>query len=127
MELSERPLGDRGDGDTVLVDVTGAVGRDTSAPTELLGRVRDLVTRGYKNILLNLAQVTYMDSVMLGALVQGYVSSAKQGSSLKLVQPPPRVRELLTVTKLNTVFEMLEAEAGLQPLGGGHGEPADRP
>jgi anti-sigma B factor antagonist len=118
MELSERELGDKR-GDTVLVDVSGdIVGRGTDAPTEFLARVKHLLARGYKNILLNVAQVTYMDSVMLGALVQGYVSSAKQGSSLKLVEPPPRVRELLSVTKLDTVFEMLEAEAALQPFGG---------
>jgi anti-anti-sigma regulatory factor len=68
-----------------------------------------------------------MDSVMLGALVQGYVSSVKQGASLKLVETPARVRELLTVTKLNTVFEMLEAEAALQPLGDRPSQPADTP
>ena len=125
MELNERPVGDTGQ--AVIVELSGPVGRDSGAAGVLLTRLKRLIAHGYKTILLNVAQVTYMDSVMLGALVQGYVSSAKQGSSLKLVQPPPRVRELLTVTKLNTVFEMLEAEAGLQPLGGGHGGPADKP
>jgi anti-anti-sigma regulatory factor len=62
-----------------------------------------------------------MDSVMLGAIVQGYVSSAREGSSLKIVDPPPRVRELFTMTKLNTVFEMLEAEAAMRPLRGPSG------
>lgn len=114
MDLQERQVGVAGE--TVVVDVTGPVGRDTGAAPELLTRLKALIGRGYKNILLNVAQVTYMDSVMLGAIVQGYVTSAKHGSNLKLVDPPPRVRELFTMTKLNTVFEMLEAEAALQPL-----------
>jgi anti-sigma B factor antagonist len=114
VELSERPVGEGGQ--AVIVEISGPVGRDSGASAVLLTRLKGLLGRGYKTILLNLAQVTYLDSVMLGAIVQGYVSSARQGSSLKLVDSPPRVRELFAVTKLNTVFEMLEAEAALQPL-----------
>jgi anti-sigma B factor antagonist len=116
VELNERTIGDTGE--AVIVELSGPAGRDTGAAAVLLTRLKGLISNGYKTILLNLAQVTYMDSVMLGAIVQGFVSSSREGSSLKIVDPPPRVRELFTVTKLNTVFEMLEAEAALGPLRG---------
>src|SRR5579862_5448848 len=102
MELHERVVGE-----TVVVELTGAIPRDSGAPSVLLSGLKRLVSQGYKTILLNLAQVAYMDSVMLGAMVQGYASSVKQGSTVKLVNASARMQELLSVTKLDTVFEML--------------------
>ena len=104
MDFHERIIGT-----VVVVDVRGLV-KDAAASTMLREKVRALLAEGYKSILLNLADITYVDSVWLGAMVQGYVSAARQGAVLKLLHGTPRFRDLLSVTNLDTVFDLFESE-----------------
>ena len=96
------------DGVTV-VDLSGRIilGEPTSTLRELF---RDLVGRGQKKILLNLADVNYIDSSGLGTLVMGYTTLTSQQGQLKLVNLTKRVHDLLQLTKLLTVFEVFDNE-----------------
>ena len=104
MDLQERIIGK-----VVVVDVRGVV-KDVAAHTILHDKVRSLLAQGYKSILLNVAEVTYVDSVWLGAMVEGYVSAIGQGGALKLLHGTSRLRELLRVTRLDTVLDLFESE-----------------
>ncbi|MBI4459437.1 MAG: STAS domain-containing protein [Acidobacteria bacterium] len=97
------------DGVTV-VDISGRIilGEPTSTLREML---RDMAARGQKRILLNLGDVTYIDSSGLGTLVSGYTTLASQQGQLKLLNLTKRVHDLLQLTKLLTVFEVFDDEA----------------
>src|ERR1700723_3087433 len=73
--------------------------------------VRELAKKGRKNILLNLAGVTYVDSSGVGQLVGAMTSARNQGVSLKLLRPNTQVLNLLKMSKLDTVFDIFEDEA----------------
>ena len=73
--------------------------------------VRDLVKQGHKNILLNLRDVTYVDSSGIGELFGCLTTVQSQGGVLKLTNPNERVRNVLHLTKLNTVLDVMEDEA----------------
>lgn len=97
------------DGVTV-VDVSGRItlGEGSSQLRDLL---RDLLDAGQKNILLNLSEVTYIDSAGIGELVAGYTTVASRGGTVKLLGLTNRVKDLLQITKLYTVFDVHETEA----------------
>jgi anti-sigma B factor antagonist len=78
---------------------------------ELHEALRSLVERGERKILLNLADVSYIDSSGLGELVSGYTTLHKAAGELKLFNLSSRVHELMTMTKLLTVFDVYENEA----------------
>jgi anti-sigma B factor antagonist len=84
------------------------LGEETSALRE---KVKSLLNEGKKNIVLNLRNVTLIDSSGLGALVAAYSSTKSGGTSLRLCNLGPRFNELLQITKLYTVFEVFETEA----------------
>jgi anti-sigma B factor antagonist len=92
----------------VVVDCAGRLvfGEETA---ELRDRVRALTTEG-RRIILNLAEVTYIDSGGLGTLVALYTTARNTGASIKLARLTPRVGDLLQVTKLLTVFEVYNGE-----------------
>ena len=92
----------------VVVDCAGRLvfGEETA---ELRDRVRALTTEGSR-IILNLAEVTYIDSGGLGTLVALYTTARNTGASIKLARLTPRVGDLLQVTKLLTVFEVYNSE-----------------
>jgi len=73
--------------------------------------LRELVAKGQKKVLLNLADVSYIDSSGIGELVSGFTSVTNQGGQLKLLNLNKRVQDLLQITKLYTVFEVFEDEA----------------
>lgn len=97
------------DGVTIL-DLSGrlVLGEGTSTLREAL---QELVGRGQKKILLNLGDVSYIDSSGLGALVSGYTTLTGQQGQLKLVNLTRKVHDLLQITKLLTVFEVFDDEA----------------
>jgi anti-sigma B factor antagonist len=97
------------DGITV-VDVSGRItlGEGSSAVRDCL---KDLIAKGDKKILLNLSEVSYIDSSGIGELVSGYTTISNQGGTLKLVGLTKRVKDLLQITKLYTVFDVHEEEA----------------
>jgi anti-sigma B factor antagonist len=70
--------------------------------------VNDLLNSGRKQIVLNLKGVNYIDSSGLSTLIACFISSRKQGGSLKLAHLTTRVRDLMQITRLSTVFESYE-------------------
>ncbi len=97
-------------GDVTVIDAAGRItlGEGASAFRE---RIRELVNNNSKKILLNLGDVTYIDSSGIGELVSGFTTVTNSGGQLKLVGLSKRVKDLLQITKLYTVFEAFEDEA----------------
>ena len=93
-----------------IVDVSGRItlGEGSSSVRDAL---RDLISKGEKKVLLNLSEVSYIDSSGIGELVAGYTTISNQGGTLKLVGLNKRVKDLLQITKLYTVFDVHEEEA----------------
>jgi len=96
-------------GDVTVVDAAGRItlGEGSSALRDVL---RDMVAKGQKKILLNLSEVSYIDSSGIGELVSGFTTVTNQGGSLKLLGLTKRVKDLLQITKLYTVFEVFDDE-----------------
>src|ERR1700738_498465 len=74
--------------------------------------VRELLSKGQKKILLNLGEVTYIDSSGIGELVSAFTTVRNQGGELKLLNLTKKVHDLLHITKLYTVFDVKDDEAG---------------
>lgn len=72
--------------------------------------VADILKAGGKKIVLNLADVNYIDSSGVGELVSTYTTVAKHGGQLKLLSLTKKIREVLTITKLLTVFQVYDSE-----------------
>jgi anti-sigma B factor antagonist len=104
MQIEQRSVGG-----VIVVDVTGKITLGDS--TELLkDKVNSLVNQGHKNLLLNLAGVSYMDSAGLGVMMAAFNTAKAQGGSLKLLSLTKRITDLLFITKLSTIFETFELE-----------------
>ena len=73
-------------------------------------RIKDLLADGQTRILLNLGDVSYIDSAGLGALIGSYTTCKREGAQLKLVNLTRRIQDLLSITKLITVFDTYETE-----------------
>jgi anti-sigma B factor antagonist len=97
-------------GDVSVVDVAGRItlGEGSSALRETL---REMVSKNQKKILLNLGDVSYIDSSGIGELVSGFTTVTNSGGQLKLLNLNKRVKDLLQITKLYTVFDVHEDEA----------------
>ena len=97
-------------GDVTVIDVAGRItlGEGSSALRDAL---RDLVKSDHKKILLNLSEVSYIDSSGIGELVSAYTTITNAGGQLKLLGLTNRVKDLLQITKLYTVFDVHEEEA----------------
>jgi anti-sigma B factor antagonist len=96
-------------GDVVVVDVSGRITLGEGS-SNLREGIRDLLAKGHRKILLNLADVSYIDSSGIGELVSGYTSVTNAGGQLKLVNLTKRVNDLLQITKLYTVFDIYDNE-----------------
>ena len=98
-------------GDVTVVDVAGRItlGEGSSA---LRDSLRDMINKNQKKILLNLGEVNYIDSSGIGELVSGFTTVTNSGGQLKLLNLNKRVKDLLQITKLYTVFDVHEDEAG---------------
>jgi len=97
-------------GDVTVIDATGRITLGEGAST-FRDTVRDLAAKGDKKILLNLSDVTYIDSSGIGELVSGFTTVTNHGGVLKLLGLSKRVKDLLQITKLYTVFEVFDDEA----------------
>lgn len=93
----------------VIVDLSGQITLGEAAAS-LRDEVRDQANNGYKKILLNLADVTYIDSAGLGELTAAYTSVKNRGGQLKLLSLTKRVNDLMQITKLYTVFDVYDDE-----------------
>jgi anti-sigma B factor antagonist len=92
-----------------VVDISGRIelGGESAALRDM---VCDLLSKGHKQILLNLGDVQYIDSSGLGALVSAFTTVRKQGGELKLLNLTNKVRDLMQITKLYTVFDITNDE-----------------
>ncbi len=97
-------------GDVSVVDVVGRItlGEGASALRET---IRGLVAKEKKKILLNLGEVSYIDSSGIGELVSAFTTVANNGGTLKLLGLTKRVQDLLQITKLYTVFDIYDKES----------------
>jgi anti-sigma B factor antagonist len=103
-------INDRQVGDVTILDIDGNL-RIGEGSAVLHKAIRRLLEEGQNRILLNLAHVTYIDSSGLGELVAAHVATSKSGGEIKLLHLTRRVRELMTITKLLTVFDAYENES----------------
>jgi anti-sigma B factor antagonist len=97
-------------GDVTVIDAAGRITLGEGSST-FRDTIKDLVTKGDKKVLLNLAEVSYIDSSGIGELVSGFTTLSNAGGRLKLLNLTKRVQDLLQITKLYTVFEVFDDEA----------------
>ena len=104
MQIEERVVND-----VTILDLKGKItlGEGDEA---LKDKINSLILQNRKRILLNLADVPYIDSAGLGEIVRTYTTVSRQGGQLKLVNLTKRITDLLMITKLLTVFETFEVE-----------------
>ena len=104
MEIAERTVND-----VTILDLKGKM--TLGEGDELLkDKINSLLAAGKKKLLLNLEAVPYIDSAGLGEVVRTYTTVSRQGGSLKLLNLTKRITDLLSITKLLTVFETFDAE-----------------
>lgn len=94
----------------VILKVSGRITLGASGPSLQHG-IRDLLDGGHKNIILDLAGVTFLDSSGLGQLVGSYSTAVSHGSEIKLLNLNRKVYDLMQITKLYTVFAIYTDEA----------------
>jgi anti-sigma B factor antagonist len=92
----------------MVLDLRGRItlGEETEALRE---KVKNLVEAGHTRLILNLEEVIYVDSVGLSTLVATYTSARRQGGDVKLLKLTKRLRDLLQITRLSTVFETFDS------------------
>jgi anti-sigma B factor antagonist len=96
-------------GDVTIIDVNGRM--TLGEGQEMLrDKVNSLIQQGQKKLVLNLAEVPYIDSAGLGEIVRTYTTVSRQGGALKLLSLTKRIQDLLAITKLLTVFETFDTE-----------------
>ena len=93
-----------------IVDVSGRITLGEGC-TQLRELIREQLSKGNKNVLLNLGDVSYIDSSGIGELVSSYTAVSNQGGSLKLLNLTKKVQDLLQITKLYTIFDVHDDEA----------------
>lgn len=106
MKLEERQAGD-----VTILTIDGEITLSAGGDVQLKDKIQSLLQQGHKKILLDLGNVSYVDSAGLGQLVQATVTASKNGGKLKLLNLTKRLNDLLVVTKLSTVFDIVEKES----------------
>jgi anti-sigma B factor antagonist len=104
-------INQRREGDVTVLDLKGRV-RVGGGTVALHKSIRTLVAEGKTQILLNLSGVTHIDSSGLGELISSHISLSDKGGTLKLVHLTERLRDLMTITKLLTVFDVYDGSTG---------------
>lgn len=105
MQIAERSAGK-----VKILDISGQITLSKGGDQLLKDKVHSLVHQGDTHILVNLADVTAMDSAGLGELVAAYTTVTRAGGSMKLVNLTKRLHDLLSITKLLTVFDAYDSE-----------------
>ena len=104
MQIEQRAVGS-----VMILDLKGKI--TLGEGDELLkDKVNSIVSQGRRKIVLNLAEVPYLDSAGLGEVVRAYTTVSRQGGSLKLLNLTKRITDLLSITKLLTVFDTFDSE-----------------
>jgi len=96
-------------GDVTVIDATGRITLGEGA-SHFRDTIRDLATKGDKKLLVNLSDVSYIDSSGIGELVTAFTTVKKTGGDLKLLNLTKKVHDLLQLTKLFTVFDVYTDE-----------------
>jgi anti-sigma B factor antagonist len=104
MQIDERVVGD-----VTILDLKGKLTLG-EGDTLLKDKVNSLILEGQKKLVMNLEGVPYIDSAGLGEIVRTYTTVSRQGGKLKLLHLTKRIQDLLSITKLLTVFETYETE-----------------
>ena len=104
MQIAERETGA-----VTVLDLSGKITLG-EGDALLKDKLHSLLHQGRKNLVLNLGQVQYVDSAGLGALVSAYTTVTREGGSLKLVSVTKKLQDLLSITKLLTVFDTYDSE-----------------
>ena len=108
--MSSLNIQERRIGDVTVLDMDGHIrigGSNVALKKAILG----LVGEGRNQIVLNLARVAYIDSSGLGELISGHVTLNNKGGQIKLLNLTQRLQELMTITKLLTIFDVYEDES----------------
>ena len=103
-------IGQRMVGDVTVVEITGDITLSKGGDVMIKDKVNSLLQQGNRKLLLDLGNVSYVDSAGLGQLVQVYATTSHNGGSLKLLRVTKRLKDLLVLTKLLTVFESYDNE-----------------
>ena len=104
-------LDERESGDVTILTITGEITLSAGGDVQLKDKIQSLLQQGRRKILLDLGNVSYVDSAGLGQLVQATVTASKNGGKLKLLNLTKRLNDLLVVTKLSTVFDIVDKES----------------
>ena len=97
-------------GDVTVIDAAGRITLGEGSST-FRDTIKDMTAKGNKKLLLNLGDVSYIDSSGIGEMVSAFTSVTNAGGQLKLLNLTNRVKDLLQITKLYTVFEVHDDEA----------------
>lgn len=117
---------ERQTGNVIILDLKGSV-RMGDGSISFRNAIRQLIMEGERQVLLNLENVTHIDSSGLGELISGYVALHKVGGKLKLLHLNQKVHELMTITKLLTVFDVYSNELDAIDSFGNNNPEFDKP
>ncbi|HWO02800.1 MAG TPA: STAS domain-containing protein [Blastocatellia bacterium] len=107
--MASLSIKDRQAGDVTILDLSGKITIGEGS-VQLREAVKRMLDDGKKKILLNLGDVSYVDSSGIGELVSSYTTTGNNGGQLKLLNQTKKIHDLLTITKLVTVFETHDNE-----------------
>jgi anti-anti-sigma factor len=100
----------RQSGDVTILDLKGKI-TIGSGDVQLRNAVQDVMNSGATKVLINMQNVSTIDSSGIGELVSAYTTATNRGAKLKLVNLPAKVTDILTITQLITVFDVFDSEA----------------
>ena len=104
MKIDERSVGN-----VTILDISGQI-KLSQGDMMLKDKIHSVVHQGQKNILVNLAKVDYVDSAGLGEIISSHTTVTRAGGKMKLLNLTKKMRDLLSITKLLTVFETFDSE-----------------
>lgn len=108
--MAHLSIDERTAGSVTILELDGKITIGDGS-VQLREAVRKLLEQGHKNLLIDLGKVDYVDSSGIGELVSCYTTTKNQGGQLKLLNLTKKIQDLLSITKLLTVFETFESES----------------
>ena len=105
MQIDQRVVGD-----VAIIQVLGDITLGKGGDVILKDKIQSLLQQGFRKLLLDMGKVSYVDSAGLGQLVQIYATTNHLGGSMKLLNLTKRLKDLLVLTKLLTVFDTYDSE-----------------
>ena len=97
-------------GDVMVVHVSGDITLNQGGDVLLKDKIQSLLAQGHKKLVLDLGGVAYVDSAGLGQLVQVHATTRNQGGALRLANTTKKLKDLLVITRLVTVFDTYDSE-----------------